>query len=42
MANGVLTAEAEGIFVSVPVERMEALMKKRQAREQEISDGPSR
>jgi acyl-coenzyme A thioesterase PaaI-like protein len=38
MADGILTAEAEGIFVSVPRERMEALMKKRQAREQKISD----
>jgi acyl-coenzyme A thioesterase PaaI-like protein len=35
-ADGVLTAEAEGIFVSVPVERMMELMKQRQAREQEL------
>lgn len=37
IANGEVTAEAEGIFVAVPRERMEALMKKRQDREQEIS-----
>lgn len=34
-ADGVLTAEAEAIFVSIPVERMKELMKQRQAREQE-------
>lgn len=37
LADDVLTAEAEGIFVAVPRERMEALMRKRQAREQELS-----
>lgn len=37
-ADGSLTAEAEGIFVSVPMERIEALMKKRQARERELSE----
>lgn len=37
LADGVVTAEAEGIFVAVPHERMEALMQKRQAREEEIS-----
>ena len=37
LVDGVLTAEAEGIFVAVPKERMEALMKKRQEREEDIS-----
>ena len=37
MAGDVLTAEAEGIFISVPPERMEALMKKRQEREEELA-----
>ena len=37
MADGVVTAEAEAIFVSVPVERMQALMAKRTAREQSVS-----
>jgi acyl-coenzyme A thioesterase PaaI-like protein len=38
IANGVVTAEAEGIFVSVPVERMMELMKQRQAREKQLLD----
>jgi acyl-coenzyme A thioesterase PaaI-like protein len=38
IANGVVTAEAEGIFVSVPVERMMELMKQRQAREKQLPD----
>ncbi len=37
IADGVVTAEAEGIFVAVPRERMDALMAKRQAREEEIA-----
>ena len=37
IADGVVTAEAEGIFVSVPVERMQALMAERTAREQSMS-----
>jgi len=36
-ANGVVTAEAEGIFVSVPPERIEALMEKRAAMEKELA-----
>ncbi|MFT5444365.1 MAG: acyl-coenzyme A thioesterase PaaI-like protein [Myxococcota bacterium] len=35
IVDGVVTAEAEGIFVAVPKERMEALMEKRQASEKE-------
>ena len=38
IANGVVTAEAEAIFVSVPVERMMELMKQRQAREKHLLD----
>jgi acyl-coenzyme A thioesterase PaaI-like protein len=37
LADGVVTAEAEGVFISVPQERMEALMKKRAALEGELS-----
>lgn len=37
LAEGVMTAEAEGIFVAVPPERMEALMEARQVRERERS-----
>ncbi|MCP4039830.1 MAG: PaaI family thioesterase [bacterium] len=37
LAGDVMTAEAEGIFVAVAPERMEALMKKRQAREEDLS-----
>jgi len=36
-AEGVLTAEAEAIFISVPPERMEALMKKREKMEKELA-----
>ncbi len=38
IANGVVTAEAEGIFVSVSAERMEVLMKARQARERQAQE----
>jgi acyl-coenzyme A thioesterase PaaI-like protein len=37
MAHGELTAEAEAIFISVPSERMEALMEKRAAIEEELA-----
>jgi len=37
LAGDTLTAEAEGIFISVPPERMEALMEKRQRREEELA-----
>ena len=37
IADGVVTAEAEGIFVAVPPERMDALMAKRRAREEEMA-----
>jgi acyl-coenzyme A thioesterase PaaI-like protein len=36
LANGVVTAEAEGVFISVPQERIEALMKKRAAFEEQV------
>ncbi len=36
-AAGILTAEAEGIFISVPHERIEGLMEKRREMEEEIA-----
>jgi acyl-coenzyme A thioesterase PaaI-like protein len=38
LADGVLTAEAEGVFISVPQERMEELMKKRDSVERKLAE----
>ncbi len=37
LAGDVVTAEAEGIFIAVPSERMQALMEKRQEREADLA-----